>query len=99
MKDRLETIEWLLSVILSTCACAGMWLVSVFIGELFFGEVTIKAMAVLFVISIVLTQLMNEVKLEVRYRRLLMEAQEQNARNDPEADALCEHLMEAVYDP
>lgn len=75
-KDTLENIEWLLSVILSACACVGMWLIFVFIGNLFFDEVTMAAMAVLLVASIFLTWLLNEIKLEVRYQRLVMMAEE-----------------------
>ena len=81
-KDTLENIEWLLSVILSVCACVGMWLIFVFIGNLLFDEVTMAAMAVLLVASIFLTWLLNEIKLEVRYRRLVLEAQEV-AKDDP----------------
>ena len=98
-KDTLENIEWLLSVILSACACVGMWLISVFIGELICDELTMETMAILFVVSVVLTWALTEIRLEVRYRRLVMEAREQKAREDAQADALCDHLMEAVYDP
>lgn len=82
MKEHLETIEWLLSVILSACASVGMWLVSVFIGNLIWEELSMAAIAVLFVCSVALTWAITEIRLEVRYRRLVLETQEV-AQDDP----------------
>jgi uncharacterized membrane protein YfcA len=75
-KDTLESIEWVLSVILSACSCVGMWLIGVFLGNLLFDEVTSEAMAVLLVVSAFFTWLINEIKMEIRYQRLVQMAEE-----------------------
>lgn len=90
-KAVLEDVEWLLSVILSVCCCMGMFLIGVFAGNLFFGTLTGKAMAILFVVSLFLTWGLTELKAEVRYRRLLMMAQEENDKQDDQDRERCEH--------
>lgn len=75
-KDILETIEWVLSVILSACSCVGMWLIGVFICNLFSDDVPMEVMAILLVGGIFFTWLLNEIKLEIRYQRLVLMAEE-----------------------
>lgn len=102
MKEILENIEWFLSVILSACSCIGMFFMGCFVRYLILDSVTVKFILIMFVVSVLLTWGMNELRLEVRYRRLTMQAKElqtQESQKDAQAEALCDHLMEAVYDP
>ena len=101
MKELYENLEWFLSVILSACSCIGMSFLSCFVRYLFWDSVTARFIVIAFVVSVFLTWAMNELRLEVRYLRLVMEAKEQKAeesQKDAQAEELYEHLMEAVYD-
>ena len=87
MKEILENIEWFLSVILSACSCIGMFFMGCFVRYLILDSVTVKFILIMFVVSVLLTWGMNELRMEVRYRRLLMEAQK-----NEQAEKLYEHL-------
>ena len=87
MKEILENIEWFLSVILSACSCIGMFFMGCFVRYLILDSVTVKFILIMFVVSVLLTWGMNELRMEVRYRRLLMEAQK-----NKQAEELYEHL-------
>ena len=87
MKEILENIEWFLSVILSACSCIGMFFMGCFVRYLILDSVTVKFIVIMFVVSVLLTWGMNELRMEVRYRRLLMEAQK-----NEQAEKLYEHL-------
>lgn len=87
MKNLYEDLEWFLSVILSACSCIGIFFMSCYVRYLIMGSVTVKFIVIMFVVSVLLTWGMNELRMEVRYRRLLTEAQ----KNEQE-DELYEHL-------
>lgn len=87
MKNLYEDLEWFLSVILSACSCIGMFFMGCFARYLILDSVTVKFIVIMFVVSVLLTWGMNELRMEVRYRRLLMEAQK-----NEQADELYEHL-------
>ena len=87
MKELYENLEWFLSVILSACSCIGMFFMGCFVRYLILDSVTVKFILIMFVISVLLTWGMNELRMEVRYRRLLMEAQK-----NEQAEELYEHL-------
>ena len=87
MKEILENLEWFLSVILSACSCIGMFFMGCFVRYLILDSVTVKFILIMFVVSVLLTWGMNELRMEVRYRRLLMEAQK-----NEQAEKLYEHL-------
>jgi hypothetical protein len=87
MKNLYENLEWFLSVILSACSCIGMFFMGCFVRYLILDSVTVKFILIMFVVSVLLTWGMNELKNEVRYRRLLMEAQK-----NEQAEKLYEHL-------
>ena len=87
MKEILENLEWFLSVILSACSCIGMFFMGCFVRYLILDSVTVKFILIMFVVSVLLTWGMNELRMEVRYRRLLMEAQK-----NEQAEELYEHL-------
>ena len=87
MKNLYEDLEWFLSVILSACSCIGMFFMGCFVRYLILDSVTVKFILIMFVVSVLLTWGMNELRMEVRYRRLLMEAQK-----NEHAEELYEHL-------
>ena len=87
MKELYENLEWFLSVILSACSCIGMFFMGCFVRYLILDSVTVKFILIMFVVSVLLTWGMNELRMEVRYRRLLMEAQK-----NEQAEELYEHL-------
>lgn len=87
MRNLYEDLEWFLSVILSACSCIGMFFMGCFVRYLILDSVTVKFIVIMFVVSVLLTWGMNELKNEVRYRRLLMEAQK-----NEQAEKLYEHL-------
>ena len=87
MKNLYENLEWFLSVILSACSCIGMFFMGCFVRYLILDSVTVKFIVIMFVVSVLLTWGMNELRMEVRYRRLLMEAQK-----NEQAEELYEHL-------
>ena len=87
MKELYENLEWFLSVILSACSCIGMFVMGCFVRYLILDSVTVKFILIMFVVSVLLTWGMNELRMEVRYRRLLMEAQK-----NEQAEELFEHL-------
>lgn len=87
MKNLYEDLEWLLSVILSACSCIGMFFMGCWVRYLVMDSVTVKFILIMFVVSVLLTWGMNELRMEVRYRRLLMEAQK-----NEQAEKLYEHL-------
>ena len=87
MKNLYEDLEWFLSVILSACSCIGMFFMGCFVRYLILDSVTVKFILIMFVVSVLLTWGMNELRMEVRYRRLLMEAKE-----NKQAEKLYEHL-------
>lgn len=87
MKELYENLEWFLSVILSACSCIGMFFMGCFVRYLILDSVTVKFILIMFVVSVLLTWGMNELRMEVRYRRLLMEAQK-----NEQAEKLYEHL-------
>jgi predicted ATPase len=53
-----------------------MWLIGVFIGNLFFDDVPMEIVAILLVGGIFFTWLLNEIKMEIRYQRLVLMAEE-----------------------
>jgi hypothetical protein len=87
MKELYENLEWFLSVILSACSCIGLFFMGCYVRYLILDSVTVKFILIMFVVSVLLTWGMNELRMEVRYRRLLMEAQK-----NEQADELFEHL-------
>ena len=87
MKNLYEDIEWFLSVILSACSCIGMFFMGCYARYLFWGSVTVKFIVIMFAVSVLMAWGMNELRMEVRYRRLLMEAQK-----NEQAEELFEHL-------
>ena len=87
MKEILENLEWFLSVILSACSCIGLFFMGCYVRYLILDSVTVKFIVIMFVVSVLLTWGMNELRMEVRYRRLLMEAQK-----NEQAEELYEHL-------
>lgn len=87
MKEILENIEWFLSVILQFCSFVGMLCMGCFVRYLILDSVTVKFIVIMFVVSVLLTWGMNELRMEVRYRRLLMESQK-----NEQAEKLYEHL-------
>ena len=87
MKNLYEDLEWFLSVILSACSCIGLFFMGCFVRYLILDSVTVKFILIMFVVSVLLTWGMNELRMEVRYRRLLMEAQK-----NEQAEELYEHL-------
>ena len=87
MKNLYEDLEWFLSVILSATSCAGSFFMGCFARYLILDSVTVKFILIMFVVSVLLTWGMNELRMDVRYRRLLMEAQK-----NKQAEELYEHL-------
>lgn len=87
MKELYENLEWFLSVILSATSCAGSFFMGCFVRYLILDSVTVNFILIMFVVSVLLTWGMNELRIEVRYRRLLMEAQK-----NEQAEKLYEHL-------
>ena len=87
MKELYENLECFLSVILQFCSFVGMLCMSCFVRYLFWGSLTVQFFVILSVVSVLLTWGMNELRMEVRYRRLLMEAQK-----NEQAEKLYEHL-------
>ena len=95
MKTFLGYIEKVLSVILSVSSCMGMFLVGCFVGNLICGApLSTGAMYAIFFGCVILTYVLTQLLIEVRYRRLEILADELEAQKDNE---LYEHLMESVY--
>lgn len=92
MKEILENLEWFLSVILSACSCIGMFFMGCFVRYLILDSVTVKFILIMFVVSVLLTWGMNELRLEIRYRRLAILAGELEEKKDGQAQELYEHL-------
>jgi hypothetical protein len=92
MKEMYENLEWFLSVILSACSCVGMFFMGCFVRYLILDSVTVKFILIMFVVSVLLTWGMTELKNEVRYRRLLKLAEEQEFQKNEQARELYEHL-------
>lgn len=92
MKELYENLEWLLSVILSACSCIGMLFLSCFVRYLVLDSVTARFIVIAFVVSVFLTWAMNELRMEVRYRRLEILADELEFQKNEQAQELYEHL-------
>lgn len=93
MKNLYEDLEWLLSVILSACSCIGMFFMGCWVRYLVMDSVTVKFILIMFVVSVLLTWGMNELRMEVRYRRLMIVAEEMEFNEDEQARELYEHLQ------
>lgn len=92
MKTVYEILERTFAVMLSVSACMGMFLFGVFFGNVFFGGVSMNALWWIFLGSAALTWAMIQALTEVRYRRLLILAEEQ----EREDDELYQHLIQNV---
>lgn len=92
MKNLYEDLEWFLSVILSATSCAGSFFMGCFVRYLILDSVTVNFILIMFVVSVLLTWGMNELRIEVRYRRLAILAGELEERKDGQAQELYEHL-------
>lgn len=92
MKELYENLEWFLSVILSACSCIGMFFLGCWIRYVFWGSVTVQFMVIMFVVSVLLSWSMTELKNEVRYRRLEILADELEFQKNEQAQELYEHL-------
>lgn len=94
-EETFEDIEWLLSVILLACSCMGMFLMSCWVAYLFMDSLPIGFILAAFLVSVALTWAINELRLEMRYRHLLIKAQreeEKAAGQKEKADELYAHL-------
>ena len=92
MKNLYEDLEWFLSVILSACSCIGMFFMGCYVRYLILDSVTVKFILIMFVVSVLLTWGMNELRMDVRYRRLKILADEQEFQKNEQAQELYEHL-------
>ena len=97
-EETFEDIEWLLSVILLACSCMGMFLMSCWVAYLFMDSLPIGFILAAFLVSVVLTWVLNELRLEMRYRHLLIKAQREEEKANltqeqrEQAEDLYEHL-------
>ena len=91
-KGLLGWIEKALSVVLSISSCMGMFLIGNFVGNLLFGTISTGAMLAVFLGSLILTYIMTELLLTVRYKRLEILADELEFQKDAQAQELYEHL-------
>lgn len=98
MKTILECIERTLSAILSASSCMGMFLVGCFIGNLICDTaLSTGTMWAIFLGSVIITYILTQLLIEVRYRRLEILADELKAQKNGQDDELYNHLMESVY--
>lgn len=97
-EELFENIEWLLSVAMQLFCCMGMFFTFYWFSYLFCDSLSVIYIIAVFLISVVLTIVVNELRLEMRYRHLLMKAQREKEKaslpeeQEKEADALYEHL-------
>ena len=94
MKTVYEILERIFAVFLSVSACLGMFLVGCLAGNLFCGALSFGAMWAIFLGCVITTWVAIQLLLEVRYRRLLCEVEEQEIREAEENSELYRHLTQ-----
>lgn len=97
-EERYENFEWFLSSFLLGFSCVGMTFFICWVWYLISDALSVSFVIAAFLVCLVLTWVLNELRLEMRYRHLLIKAQREEEtasltqEQREQAEDLYEHL-------